>query len=63
MPGIWGNFVFVTTATPVGEKITPKMRGRPVEHDNAAVSTKQLANKLSFVTPIEFEATSSTRVL
>lgn len=38
-PVVWGNAIFVTTATPIGEKFTPKMSGRPGEHDNAAVDS------------------------
>ena len=39
-PVVWGNSVFVTTAIPVGQKLTPKMSGRPGEHDNAAVDSE-----------------------
>ena len=39
-PVVWGKAIFVTTATPIGEKFTPKMSGRPGEHDNAAVDSK-----------------------
>ena len=38
-PIIWGNSVFVTTAIPVGKKLTPKMSGRPGEHDNLPIDS------------------------
>lgn len=39
-PIVWGDRVFVTTAVPVGEKLTPKMSGRPGAHDNLPVDSK-----------------------
>ncbi|MEO1524418.1 MAG: PQQ-binding-like beta-propeller repeat protein [Planctomycetota bacterium] len=36
-PIVSGDLVFVTTADPVGEKLPPKMSGRPGAHDNLAV--------------------------
>jgi outer membrane protein assembly factor BamB len=33
-PVIWGDRILLTTAIPIGEKLTPKMSGRPGEHDN-----------------------------
>jgi len=39
-PIVWGDRVFITTAVPVGDKLPPKMSGRPGEHDNLAVDSK-----------------------
>ena len=39
-PIVWGERVFVTTAIPVGEKLPPKMSGRPGEHDNLPIDSK-----------------------
>lgn len=39
-PVIWDNQIYLTTAVPVGEKLTPKMSGRPGAHDNLPVDSK-----------------------
>jgi len=39
-PIIWGDHVFLTTAIPVGEKLPPKLSGRPGEHDNLPVDSR-----------------------
>ncbi len=39
-PILWGDHIFITTAIPVGEKLPPKMSGRPGAHDNLAVDSK-----------------------
>ncbi len=36
-PIVWGERIFVTAAVPVGEKLIPKMSGRPGEHDNLPI--------------------------
>lgn len=39
-PIVWGEYVFVTTASPIGEKLPPKMSGRPGAHDNLPVESR-----------------------
>lgn len=39
-PVVLDNRIFLTSAVPFGTKITPKMSGRPGEHDNLAVDSK-----------------------
>lgn len=39
-PIVWGDHVFLTTAIPVGEKLPPKLSGRPGEHDNLPVDSR-----------------------
>ncbi len=39
-PVVVGDRIFLTTAIPIGAKFTPKMSGRPGEHDNLAVDSK-----------------------
>ncbi len=39
-PIIWKDFVVLTTAIPVGEKLAPRMSGRPGEHDNLPIDSK-----------------------
>ncbi len=39
-PVIWGDRIFLTTAIPVGEKLPPKMSGRPGEHDNLPIDSE-----------------------
>ncbi len=39
-PVVVGDRIFLTSAIPVGAKLTPKMSGRPGEHDNLAVDSK-----------------------
>jgi len=39
-PIIWGDHVFLTAAIPVGEKLPPKLSGRPGEHDNLPVESR-----------------------
>lgn len=39
-PIVWGEHVFLTTAIPVGEKLPPKLSGRPGEHDNLPVDSR-----------------------
>ncbi len=39
-PVVFGDRIFVTTAIPIGEKLVPRMSGRPGEHDNLPVSSK-----------------------
>lgn len=39
-PIVWNEHVFLTTAIPVGEKLTPKLSGRPGEHDNLPVESR-----------------------
>ncbi len=38
-PVVWGDHVFVTTASPVGTKLPPRQSGRPGEHDNLPVDS------------------------
>jgi outer membrane protein assembly factor BamB len=38
-PIVWADRVFVTTAIAVGEKLPPKMSGRPGEHNNSPVDS------------------------
>lgn len=40
-PLVVGNAVYVTTAIPIGPKLEPKMSGRPGEHDNLPVTSRQ----------------------
>jgi outer membrane protein assembly factor BamB len=39
-PIVWGELVFLTTAIPVGDKLPPKLSGRPGEHDNLPVDSR-----------------------
>jgi outer membrane protein assembly factor BamB len=39
-PIAWGERIFLTTAVPIGEKLPPKMSGRPGEHDNLPTDSK-----------------------
>lgn len=39
-PVIWDDVLFVTAAIPVGPKLTPRMSGRPGEHDNSPIESK-----------------------
>jgi outer membrane protein assembly factor BamB len=39
-PVVLGNRVFVTAAVPIGDKLAPRMSGRPGEHDNLPVSSR-----------------------
>lgn len=39
-PVLTKDLVFVTTAIPIGEKLTPKMSNRPGEHDNLPIDSK-----------------------
>lgn len=39
-PVLWDDRVFVTAAIPVGPKLTPRMSGRPGEHDNLPIDSK-----------------------
>ncbi len=39
-PVVYGDRVFLTSAVPVGAKLSPRMSGRPGEHDNLAVDSK-----------------------
>ena len=39
-PIVSGEFIFVTTAVPVGEKFEPRYSGAPGAHDNAPISQK-----------------------
>ncbi len=39
-PIVWGDHVFLTTAIPIGERLTPKLSGRPGEHDNLPVESR-----------------------
>ena len=39
-PIVWGDRVFLTTAIPIGEKLEPRMSGRPGAHDNLPVDRK-----------------------
>lgn len=39
-PIVSGEFVFLTTAVAIGDKLPPKMSGRPGEHDNLPVDSK-----------------------
>ena len=39
-PVVLGDRIFLTTAVPIGEKLPPRMSGRPGEHDNLAVDSK-----------------------
>ena len=38
-PIVWGDQIFLTTAIPVGQRLPPKMSGRPGAHDNVAVDS------------------------
>ncbi|NNE00218.1 MAG: PQQ-like beta-propeller repeat protein [Pirellulaceae bacterium] len=38
-PIVWGDRIFVTTAVADGDKLTPKMSGRPGEHDNLPIDS------------------------
>ncbi|MFO0920954.1 MAG: PQQ-binding-like beta-propeller repeat protein [Pirellulales bacterium] len=40
-PLVVGDAVYVTTAIPIGPKLEPKMSGRPGEHDNLPVTSRQ----------------------
>lgn len=39
-PIVWGDHLFVTAAVPFGEKLEPKLSGRPGAHDNLPVTQK-----------------------
>lgn len=39
-PVLWDDYVFVTAAIPVGPKLSPRMSGRPGEHDNLPIDSK-----------------------
>ena len=39
-PVVIGNRILLTTAIPVGPKLTPKMSGRPGEHDNLPIDSR-----------------------
>lgn len=39
-PIVWGDRIFLTSAVSVGEKLPPKMSGRPGEHDNLPTDSK-----------------------
>ena len=39
-PVLWEDHVFVTAAIPVGPKLSPRMSGRPGEHDNLPIDSK-----------------------
>lgn len=39
-PIVWNNRVFVTSAVPIGPKLTPRLSGRPGAHDNLPVDSK-----------------------
>lgn len=39
-PVLWDDRVFVTAAIPIGPKLTPRMSGRPGEHDNLPIDSK-----------------------
>ena len=39
-PVIFGDRIFLTSAIPIGEKLAPKMSGRPGEHDNLPIDSK-----------------------
>jgi outer membrane protein assembly factor BamB len=39
-PVIWDDYIFVTAAAPIGPKLTPRMSGRPGEHDNSPIDSK-----------------------
>ena len=39
-PVAFGDRIFLTTAIPIGAKLSPKMSGRPGEHDNLEVDSK-----------------------
>ncbi len=40
-PVVIGRLVILTSAIPVGEKLPPRMSGRPGEHDNLPIDSKQ----------------------
>lgn len=40
-PIVWGDYIFMTTAIPVGPKLTPKYSGRPGAHDNSPITQRQ----------------------
>ena len=39
-PVIWGDYLFVTAAVPIGEKFEPRYSGAPGAHDNLPVSQR-----------------------
>lgn len=39
-PVLWDQRVYLTAAIPVGPKLTPRMSGRPGEHDNLPIDSK-----------------------
>lgn len=39
-PIVWSDRIFLSTAIPIGNKLPPKMSGRPGEHDNLPVDSK-----------------------
>ena len=39
-PVIWGDRIYLTTAIPFGEKLKPKLSGRPGAHDNLPVTQR-----------------------
>jgi outer membrane protein assembly factor BamB len=39
-PVVFGDRIFLTSAIPIGEKLAPKMSGRPGEHDNLPIDSK-----------------------
>lgn len=39
-PIVWGDTIFVTSSIPIGEKLTPRMSGRPGEHDNRPIDSR-----------------------
>lgn len=39
-PVIWNDTIFLTTSIPVGERLQPRMSGRPGEHDNRPIDSR-----------------------
>ena len=40
-PVLWNDNVFLTAAVPIGPKLPPRLSGRPGEHDNLPIDSKQ----------------------
>jgi len=39
-PVLWDDLLFVTAAIPIGQKLPPRLSGRPGEHDNLPIDSK-----------------------
>jgi outer membrane protein assembly factor BamB len=47
-PIVVGNRIFLTTAIPIGDRLPPRMSGRPGEHDNLPITSKMRFEVICF---------------